>query len=92
MVMKELLSVGLAGMWLLGVSRGRTRPSEVAGAEVTAVVAELAVSGAGGWRAMGFLGRWRRHCHSDCSRIALFEVAFDVEKVALVVCPPMVTE
>ena len=89
--MKELLAVGLAGMWLLGGSGGRNRPSVVAGEEVTAVVAGLAVSEAGGWRAMCFLESWRRHCRGDCSQIALFELAFDVEEVALVVCPPMVT-
>lgn len=89
--MKELLAVGLAGMWLLGGSGGRYWPSVVAGEEVTAVVAGLAVLEAGGWRAMCFLESWRRHCRGDCSQLALFELAFDVEEVALVVCPLMVT-
>lgn len=89
--MKELLAVGLAGMWLLKGPYGHTRPSVVAGVEVAAVVAGLAVSEAVGWRAMCFLGSWRRHCRGDCSRVALFEVAFEVEGVALVVCLPVVT-
>ena len=89
--MKELLAVGLVGMWLLGGSGGRTRPSVVAGEEVTAGVAGLAVSEAGGWRAMCFLESWRQPCRGDCSQIALFQIVFEVGEAALVVCRPVVT-
>ena len=53
---------------------------------MAAVAAGLAVSEAGGWRAMCFLGSWRRHCRGNCSLIALFEVSFEVEGAALVMC------
>jgi hypothetical protein len=73
-------------MWLLEGSVGHTRPFVVAGEEVVAVVAGLSVSEAEVWRAMCFLGRWRRHCRGDWSLMALFEVAFEVEGAALVMC------
>ena len=90
-VMRELLAVGLAGMWLLEGPVGHTRPSVVAGVEVAVVVVGLAVLEAVGWQAMCFLGNWRRHCCGNCSRIVLLEVAFEVERAVLVVFRPVVT-